>query len=511
MAAPADAAHSATLFCRVSSKQQASNYSPEAQQRLGYEYAARHGLTITRVFQVVETATKKAARAKWREYLDYVRRGPEAHALIATVDRALRNYADLPEIAELRKKYGKTVHFFLEGLTLDGSHAPTANLRLGIQTAVAVWYAGEMAEKTRRGQDEKARRGGWPNRSCYGYKTNKKRLVIDPERARWVRRIKELAAEGRHSLARISELLFAEGCTLYGKKLHTSFIERVIRKPIYAGRFEWPARSGNWIQGTHEPIVPWDLHEAAVAGLERKDRPRYRKHQFTFAGMIRCGCCPQGRAVVFEIKKDRYVYGHCTGARRLRGGPRLCPDAEFVPLDTIERQAKAALASVQISYELAEKIYASLAEEGGAAQGEAETGAALLRQQLKRLEERMSRAYVDKLDGKIDESFWRDQQRRWGEEKIRIEEALKRQQAAAPNAVLRHAKQVLELAKDIVGAYEFASVDEKRRILNLVCSNFSLKGKKLDYIMKKSFGEVAEGLLLGNWWRVGDSNPWSLP
>ncbi len=497
---------SATLFCRVSSQKQAQRYSPEAQQRLGEEYAARLGLTITRVFQVVETASKTAKRAKWGEYLQYVRRGPEKHALVATVDRALRNFTDLPEVSELQKKHGKTVHFFLEGLTLDGSHASTTDLRLGISAAVAVWYAGELAEKTRRGIDQKALKGEWPNRAPFGYKNDSKtkRLAVEPQNARWVRRIKELSAESRHTLDSIVARLTAEGCTLYGQKLQRNLVERTIRNPIYTGRFDWPVGSGNWVQGTHEPIVSWKLHEAAVAGLERKGRPLQRKHSFTFAGMIRCGSCPEARAVVFEVQKGRFVYGHCTGTRRIMVNGvkvRACANAEYVPLETIEEQVMAALETVWITEKQAADVLTLIRNNAGEAQASSETQAAIIKGQLTKLEERMAKAYADKLDEKITEEFWAEQQKRWGDERVRLEEALRAQEEAGPSAIMPTVKKVLELAKAIVPLYKKGTVEEKREIVNWVCSNLRLTGKKLEFQMKTPPAEIAEGRRSGKWLR----------
>lgn len=508
----------ATLFCRVSSAKQADNFSRDAQERLGRDYATRLGLTITKVFHVVETASKQDLRREWQKYLEYVRRGPEKHALIATVDRALRNYSDLPDVEELQKEYGKTVHFFLEGLTLDGAHVPASKLRLGIQAAVAVYYAGELAEKTKRGIDQKAIKGEWPFKAPYGYlhDLRTKRLAVDADRARWVRRIKELSAQAQHSIDRIREIVTDEGCRLYDQPLTRRMIERVIRNPLYTGRYDWPQGSGQWIQGTHEPLVAWDLHEAAVAGLERKHRARYRKHLYTFAGVLRCGCCPEGRAVVFEAKKGgRYLYAHCTGTRYSKAAgrelERLCPDAEFVPVEAIERQVLEVMQSVMISYDLADELYADIAKDAGAANGHAQTRAALLRGQLKQLEERSARAYADKLDGKIDEEFWATQAKRWGDEKVRLQEELRRLEETTPPDALARARQVLELAKNIVPIYNSATVDEKRRILNLTCSNWRLVGKKLDYTIEKPFAELREGLLTGSWRPFRDAiRTWAL-
>jgi site-specific DNA recombinase len=502
------APETATLFCRVSSTRQASNYSHETQERLGREYAERKGIQITRVFRVVETASKKLERRLWDEYLAYVRSGPETHALIATVDRALRNFWDLPEISELRKKHGKTVHFFLEGLVLDGTNASSNELRLGLSAAVATYFATELAEKTRRGMDAKARTGKWPNNAPYGYKHVAGAIVPDPERARWVVRIKQLAATGRYSLDRIVEALRAEGCRHWGEPIRRSQVERVIRNPFSAGRYEWPKGSGNWIRGVHEPLVSWELHERAVAGLTRLHKPRYRKRDFLFAGRIRCGSCREGRAVVFGQEKGKYIYGHCTGVRTvLIGGVRVraCPQAQYVPLRTIEEQVMTLLEAISLSEDRAAEILAKITKDAAAEQTQIEAQAALLKGQMTKLEQRMAQAYSDKLDGKIDEAFWSARQRQWALEKVQLEEALRRYERGGPASFLPQVRQLLELAKTIVPLYESASDEEKRELLDLVCLNFRLTGKKLTAEMKTPFAEIAEGRDSGVWWPVCDA------
>lgn len=493
----------ATLFCRVSSAKQADNFSHDAQRRLGKEYAKRLGLTVTRIFQVVETASKEALRQKWTEYLTYARTGPEKHVLIASVDRALRNYRDLPEVQDLQRVHGKAVHFFNEGLVLDGANRSSNDLQLGIKAAVAVWYAGELAEKTRRGMEQKARDGQWPTRAPFGYRCDAqtKRLAVAPEQAHWVRRIKQLAAEARWSLQQIGHILKREGFTRYGRPAHISFLHRVVRYTIYAGRFEWPEGSGNWHEGTQEKICDWALHEAALRGLERRLRSRQRTHHLVMAGRIRCAC---GRQVVFDVKKGgRFTYARCTGVRSV-AGERVCPDAEFVPLPVIEEQVRAALGQIQITEEQAEAAIAAIVSEAGARQGDAEVRAALLRGQRTKLAARMQQAYEDKLDGKIEESFWLEQQRSWALERVRLEEQLRAAAAAGPSSYLPTAREVIELGKKIARSYEIACDEDKCAMLDACLSNWRLVGKKLDCDVRSPFTEMALGARTGNWWPFCD-------
>ena len=55
--------------------------------------------------------------------------------------------------------------------------------------------------------------------------------------------------------------------------------------------------------------------------LAKKHRRTTR--DFAFSGLIACHTC--GCAVVCEIKKERYVYYHCTGhADKCQGNPATC-------------------------------------------------------------------------------------------------------------------------------------------------------------------------------------------
>ena len=60
---------------------------------------------------------------------------------------------------------------------------------------------------------------------------------------------------------------------------------------------------------------------------------------------------------------------------------------------------------------------------------------------------------------------------------------------------------VMRVARVAILCNKSATVEEKRRILNLVCSNWRLVGKKLEYQMRTPFAELAEGRSSGDWLR----------
>ena len=58
---------------------------------------------------------------------------------------------------------------------------------------------------------------------------------------------------------------------------------------------------------------------------------------------------------------------------------------------------------------------------------------------------------------------------------------------------------VLGLAKNAGRLFKSSSVDEKRQLLNLVCSNLSLRDKNLYFIYKKPFGIFTKGFNCFKW------------
>ena len=89
-----------------------------------------------------------------------------------------------------------------------------------------------------------------------------------------------------------------------------STVHAILRNRLYAGVFEW---NGCSYVGTHQPLVSPELWERVQGVLNGRQANKHRraKHNFAFSGLIACGHC--GCSIVGEIKKQRYIYYHCTG------------------------------------------------------------------------------------------------------------------------------------------------------------------------------------------------------
>ncbi len=75
-------------------------------------------------------------------------------------------------------------------------------------------------------------------------------------------------------------------------------------------------------KGTHQALVDRETWEQVQPLLNRRaETNQHRiKHDFAFTGFVRCGHCQC--CLVGELKKQKYVYYHCTGHRGKCPEPR---------------------------------------------------------------------------------------------------------------------------------------------------------------------------------------------
>ncbi len=116
---------------------------------------------------------------------------------------------------------------------------------------------------------EKAEQGIYPSRPPLGYRNNKLEhtIEIDPQTAPIAKRIFELYATGKYSLASLRKEIQAE----FGKKMQKGYLHRLLRSPFYSGVFIW---DGKKYRGTHSLFVDPASFERTQEVLNNFNRRR---------------------------------------------------------------------------------------------------------------------------------------------------------------------------------------------------------------------------------------------
>jgi len=320
----------------------------------------------------------------------------------------------------------------------------------GIKVLMAKNYIDNLSEEARKGMQEKAEQGIWPTVAPLGYRNvagldGKKIIEPDPETAPIIVRLFEWYASGSLSLREAAKKVRAAGLVRRksGAPVPTSTVHSILRNRLYAGEFEW---TGRRYVGKHQPLVSPELWEQTQAVLDGRHAKKHRraKHDFAFSGLIACGHC--GCSLVGEIKKERYVYYHCTGYKGRCEEP-------YVREEVLERHFCEMLGRLRFDSEVLdwvrEALHASHADE----KREHETAIAALHAQQKRLQNRLEAIYIDKLDGRIDADLYDRMSTDWRAEQARCVREIERHQAAN-RSYMEEGVQLLELALSVVRVFE---------------------------------------------------------
>lgn len=475
----------ALLYARVSSKEQEKEgFSIPAQRKLLREYAATNGIAIIEEYVDIETA-KQSGRTNFGEMVKYFRKHPGVRALLVEkTDRLYRNLKDWVTIDEL----DIDIHFVKEGFLLSHDSRSSEKFMHGIKVLMAKNYIDNLSEEARKGMQEKAEQGIWPTKAPLGYRNvtaphGKKIIEPDPEVAPIVAHMFYWYVQGNMSLKEVAEAARAMGLTYRrtGASVPVSAVHTVLRNRIYTGEFEWKGRR---FRGQHKAIISCELYERVQGVLDGRHASKHRrgKHEFAFSHLVTCGHC--GCSLVGERKKGKYVYYHCTGYKGKCGEP-------YVREEVLEAEFSRVLGSLRFSDEVFEWVRTALRDSHDEQKQDCEAAIQRHRAAWERLQNRIHAMYIDKLDGKIDDAFFRRMSAQWRDEQLRCEHEIALIDVADRD-YLDSGIRLLELAQNARRLFEQQSPEEKRKLLKFVVSNSTWQNGVLTTTLCQPFDLLAE-------------------
>jgi site-specific DNA recombinase len=391
----------AVIYARVSSKDQENEgFSIPAQLKLLKEYATKNNFTIVEEFTDVETA-KKAGRTQFNKMLKSLEDNPNIkHILVEKTDRLLRNISDYALIDRLITYSDIKIHLIKENVILSRDSRSNEKFVFGIRALMSKNYVDNLSEEVKKGMTEKASQGTYPSSAPYGYlnvrEGGKSIIKVDPQAAPFVKQMFELYATGSYSLLALRKKMLADGMVYRnGKNFYTSKIETILKNEFYTGVFFWNGKK--YENASHEPLVSQELFQRVQTVMVNPYKSKSRKGMFPYTNLIKCGIC--GCALTAELKKNKYIYYHCTGSKG------NCKQG-YIRQEALEEQFASLLSKISISEEVQAIVLNTMRESLKDKIEYHNNLVGELEKQIKLLQKRVDQAYLDKLDGKISEEFW---------------------------------------------------------------------------------------------------------
>jgi DNA invertase Pin-like site-specific DNA recombinase len=291
----------AAAYVRVSTEEQSTGLSLEAQERACREYADRQGWQVATVYQDIQSGLD-ADRPGWQRLLSDARRKRFDAVVVYRLDRFGRDPADaFPAVKELAK-FGIALHSATEG---------NDHFVQGLLLLLAQEESRRTSARVQLVMKGLAQQGKWLGRAPLGYEIvqapDGKGATLQPSsQAPLVRRLFELYATGA-SYRDLQREAGATGLTVEGRIVDRQRIQHILRNPVYVGRVVYGRRAhgkftgearrpkDEWLQapGVHEPIVnkeTWQRVQARLAS-NRNHNTAGEITEYLLTSYIYCGHC----------------------------------------------------------------------------------------------------------------------------------------------------------------------------------------------------------------------------
>ena len=486
-------------WARVSSaRQHEEGWSLDFQKERLQEYSDRCGGTIVKMYVVVETASKQQERQVFQEMLSYARTNASTidALLVMKIDRAARNMRDWMALEALEDEYGVK----LVSVTQQTENTPAGKMMRRTFATFAAYFTDELSDNVRKSMKRRAEAGLFVTLAPFGYRNvkdadGKRRGVdVDPIQSAKVQRIFHLYAYCGHTLDSLRQALFDENTlyTSFQPKFTRSKLHEMLTDRSYIGEVD---HLGQWHPGKQTPLIDRPTFDRVQALLGNRTQ---RAHLMLYAGsLIKCGHC--GRPISGEVKTKlvkstgeyhQYTYYRCSQQYTQPGHPQ-----RRIPERIFEQQILALFDRLRVQDDdvrhwMAEVIRAN----SGAAVKAAKEQRAAVDLQLAKVRGQKDGLLNLRIAGEVDaETYNRkiieliDREQRL----ILQIDAAGREQTDNALTTIR----VFELSQQLKTQWVNAEYDAKRRILEIICLNWTLNDVTLFPTMRQPFDVLAEGVI----------------
>lgn len=475
------------LYCRKSTEAEDRQIMSIESQRneLRRAFSARESLEIVEIIEESKSA-KAPGRPLFDQMVQRIECGEAEGILAWAPDRLARNSID----------GGRLIYLLDTGILKDLKFSTytfennsQGKFMLSIMFGQSKYYSDALSENVKRGLRTKLEKGWRPARPPFGYLTDAKtrETVLDPERARLVKRMFELVLGG-HSPKQVALIARNEwGLSMAwnrksrGKPISLAAVYRILHNPFYAGVVVWKGQAS---PGRHQALVSSAQFASVRERMGRPGREKPQKKQFAFTGLIRCAC---GLMVTAESRTKPsgriYTYYHCT--KRMLG-PRCQEPA--VREEALVGQLTAFVASVSLPAELEEIVEAALQQEQSndedleqAKRASRSTRAVAVEHELREVTDLRIKRLID------DEEFTRERGR------LLLEQSDLAPAATTPDDRNRFelARTVVSFSNQAVDCFRRADPHTQREMIKILGSNPVLSNKKLSIQAAKPFRFIA--------------------
>lgn len=492
------------VYCRKSSEQKDRQaLSIEAQKRELLEFAHKEQLNVVEIFEESQSAYKMG-RPIFDKMMKYIESGVANAILTWKPDRLARNAMDGGRIIQSMDD-----NFLQEIRTPYEMFKQTDNrMMVYIHFGMSNDYSRQISANVKRGNREKYSRGEFVGKAPLGYLNAKvgisSNIIPDPEKAILVKKLFSEYINGNNTVVDIVNKAEEWGLKgVFGKSIAKSGMYKILRNPVYYGLYK---HSGEYHQGSYEPLINKDLYDRVQVLLKDKGKPRktgWIKH--TYKGkLIKCGECGCSITASTKIKHYStgntgiYTYYHCT---KRRGSCSQKPISE----NEMESMLKQNVYQLEIDKEVWDLGVSLLKAKHSEQFAHVVDSQKLIQKEEEKINKDLEKLLNMRLDEEITAEEFLNSKKTLIDKKLQIKEKINDREQTSNNW-LELSEKFFETAVQVRDVMESDNNQRKRELIQTVGWNLILKDKNLDFSFRKPYDVLLKPAIRNNvqGWRESD-------
>ncbi len=306
----------AVIYCRVSSKRQVEEGNGiESQELMCLQLAVRRGYEIVQIYKEPGVSAKDADRPAFKEMMSFLKRAKEPFYILAySQSRLFRDAGDFFSYTKIFDSYDIMTDY----VTVDLNSIESSNVKFLVSGITAVqdqYHRLENETKVRNNMEACLYAGRWILKPPLGYTMKKldksKTIVRDEPLATHLKKAFEGYANGSfHSRIEAFEFIKSKGFDFDVKRFYEA-----IKKPIYAGYFDFPVWKIPLTKAIHEPIITLETHNKILSriNMETKTYTKDLNQEFPLRRIVKCSECNKFFTASFAKSKSnkKFPYYYC--------------------------------------------------------------------------------------------------------------------------------------------------------------------------------------------------------
>jgi len=494
----------AIILSRVSSKEQEDGYSIDAQMFRSQQYCDRKNLSIVKRFEIIESSTK-GERRDFTGMINFAKRQREPIAIVTDkIDRLQRSLQEYPLLNNLVLEGKIELHFVTENYIIHKHSAGQERIVWTMGVLMAQSYVESLRDNVIRGMVQKVREGGWIALAPLGYlntrgERGRGEIIIDPDRAPLVRRLFETYATGAFTIGQMHQKSKEWGLRTHIRTrgyLVRSQIYKILNNPFYYGQMRI---KGQLYPHHYEHLISQELFDKCQAVMKGwKKKPfLWASKEFVFRGLIKCALT--GKMVTTDQKTKRKANGEISKWTYLRtASPDDPAKTLWIREEVVLKQVEEVLKGIYISPDMLKDMYAHINQMQMSEQEFHTRQMKELAAELNSIQTKKDKLTDLLIDDIIDRPEYDARKNSLLSRKKEIEGHILAHQIG-DDGFNKSLCLLLDVISNAYNLFNSSTIEDKRRAVNFVFANLSLKGDKLLYSLREPMDHFVKCTDLSKW------------